>query len=70
MTEIRCKKCNRLLFKHYNELSVAIYIKCPKCGYHQNVGLRGLETNMERAAGIRRINAEMHKEVADYIRAT
>jgi phage FluMu protein Com len=30
MTEIRCKKCNRLLMK-----AAACYgeIKCPKCGY-------------------------------------
>ena len=30
MTEIRCKKCNRLLMK-----AEKIYaeIKCPKCGY-------------------------------------
>ena len=30
MTEIRCKKCNRLLMKAE---SVHAEIKCPKCGY-------------------------------------
>lgn len=34
MTEIRCKKCNRLLFK-IKDMKVChlIEIKCPKCGY-------------------------------------
>ena len=31
MTEIRCKKCNRLLMKA--ERSWKVEIKCPKCGY-------------------------------------
>ena len=35
MTEIRCKKCNRLLM----EASVVLAkIKCPKCGYVQEFG--------------------------------
>ena len=31
MTEIRCKKCNRLLMKA--ERSWKVEIKCSKCGY-------------------------------------
>ncbi len=34
MTEIRCKKCNRLLMKGVVSL---VEIKCPKCGYLQRV---------------------------------
>jgi phage FluMu protein Com len=34
MTEIRCKKCNRLLMK-VSKVSDSIEIKCPKCGYLQ-----------------------------------
>jgi len=30
MPEIRCKKCNRLLFR--GEGKIRIEIKCPKCG--------------------------------------
>ena len=30
MTEVRCKKCNRLLMKG---IVVEVQIKCPKCGY-------------------------------------
>ena len=32
MTEIRCKKCNRLLFKT-EDLIGYLEIKCPKCGF-------------------------------------
>ena len=35
MTEIRCKKCNRLLMKVSKELMSSIEIKCPKCGHVQ-----------------------------------
>jgi len=39
MEEIRCKKCRRLLMKVVNDLaSCGIYIKCPKCHYHQHFG--------------------------------
>lgn len=34
MTEIRCKKCRRLLMKG---MVKAIEIKCPKCGYMQMI---------------------------------
>ena len=55
MTEIRCKKCKRLLFKYRDEDDSknrealyegpyrrayqvgAIEIKCPKCGYKNNI---------------------------------
>ena len=49
MTEVRCKKCNRMLFKYYNRdciNNIAIQIKCPKCGYHQSVG-NGMPTLTE-----------------------
>jgi DNA-directed RNA polymerase subunit RPC12/RpoP len=62
MTEIRCKKCNRKLFEYYNDLNAVIYIKCPKCGYHQNVGLLGLQTKMERRDGIRRMINEIRQD--------
>lgn len=32
MNEIRCKKCNRLLFKVHEDCT-GIEIKCPKCSY-------------------------------------
>ncbi len=34
MTEIRCKKCNRLLLR---AVAVMGEIKCPKCRYSQDV---------------------------------
>jgi len=34
MTEIRCVKCRRLLFKGYFS---KVEIKCPKCGYVQTL---------------------------------
>jgi phage FluMu protein Com len=34
MTEIRCKKCHRLLFKLKEFKTCFVFeIKCPKCGY-------------------------------------
>jgi len=33
MTEIRCVKCRRLLFKVDPYEGFGIEIKCPKCGY-------------------------------------
>ena len=34
MTEIRCKKCNRLLMKTLSvQLCSEIEVKCPKCGF-------------------------------------
>ena len=36
MKEIRCKKCDRLLFKT-SEHEMEIEIKCPKCGYINNL---------------------------------
>lgn len=33
MTEIRCKKCNRLLAKGRGIWELTLEIKCPKCGY-------------------------------------
>ena len=34
MTEIRCKKCNRLLMKTISiQLCSEIEVKCPKCGF-------------------------------------
>ena len=48
MTDIRCKKCNRLLMK---VKSVIAEIKCPKCGYIQFVskepGRRALMGDIE-----------------------
>ncbi len=38
--EVRCRKCNRLLFKS----SVAFgEIKCPKCGYEQGFGMINMD---------------------------
>ena len=39
MTEIRCVKCKRLLFKVESRWDVnpAIEIKCPKCGYINHI---------------------------------
>ena len=36
MTEIRCVKCNRLLFKHEGEGCFRVEVKCPKCGHIHN----------------------------------
>jgi phage FluMu protein Com len=44
--EIRCKKCERLLFKT-KRLVVCVEIKCSKCGYIQNVSANQL-TDRER----------------------
>lgn len=38
MTEIRCVKCGRLLFKA-NETFGMLEIKCSKCGYINKIGL-------------------------------
>ena len=35
MTEIRCKKCNRLLMKSRECLGAEV--KCPKCGYMNHI---------------------------------
>ncbi len=39
--EIRCKKCRRLLMK--GEVRF-VEIKCPKCGYIQNIGKEVMDT--------------------------
>jgi len=36
MTEYRCNKCHRLFFRAKIK-DASIEIKCPKCGYVQNV---------------------------------
>ena len=33
MVEIRCKRCNKVLFKANEEPNGGISIKCPKCKY-------------------------------------
>jgi len=38
MTEIRCKKCNRLLMKTEGGFNI-IECKCPKCGYYNKLSL-------------------------------
>ena len=42
MMETRCKKCNRLLFKHLTT-EATISIKCPKCGYINECNLLNVE---------------------------
>ncbi len=38
MTEIRCVKCKRRLFDVTDDaVVIGVQIKCPKCGYVQNV---------------------------------
>lgn len=52
MTEIRCRKCRRLLMKG----AVAVVeIKCPKCGYIQTIegGKEILNRKSQSAASVR-----------------
>lgn len=53
MTEIRCKKCNRLLMKA--EGTWEVEIKCPKCGH-----LNHLEYSFVTAIG-KMTNGEPYK---------
>ncbi len=46
MTEIRCVKCNRLLFKGI-EFCGTIEVKCSKCGYIQVVNGKRLYPTVE-----------------------
>lgn len=49
MTEIRCVKCNRLLFKSNGKWDDPIEIKCPKCSYLNHiigVGVSGPTGNL------------------------
>jgi len=42
MTEIRCKKCNRLLMKTQEgpiKGQCIIETKCPKCGYYNEINV-------------------------------
>jgi len=48
MTEIRCKKCLRLLMKG---TVVVVEIKCPKCGYIQII--KGGENNISDSGALR-----------------
>ncbi|RJQ54535.1 MAG: Com family DNA-binding transcriptional regulator [Nitrospiraceae bacterium] len=52
MTEIRCKRCRRLLMK--GEVK-SVEIKCPKCGYIQMVeeGKKKLNRKLQSAASVR-----------------
>jgi LSD1 subclass zinc finger protein len=43
MTEIRCVKCRRLLFKAKGAFHVET--KCPKCGYLNRIGSEGCTLN-------------------------
>ena len=45
MTEIRCKKCNRLLMK---AIFVYAEIQCPKCDYKQMIGEVDLSEHRKR----------------------
>jgi phage FluMu protein Com len=57
MTEVRCKKCNRLLMKVVNELKDGIHIKCPKCHYLQSFNT--LQTEDEYRTWARRTQKKM-----------
>jgi len=47
MTEIRCVKCNRLLFKGTNFYG-SIEVKCPKCGYINNIFEEAIKDSLRK----------------------
>ena len=57
MTESRCVKCNRLLFKQVDFYG-SIEVKCNKCGFVQVVSGKKLYPTVEEIENLKKFNSK------------